>query len=109
MDIYCFGNEFVPEDKKAKLLADTLKVEGVNFIKCDYPEQLLDKILAGEHIVILDVVKGIKDTRIFKSIEEFEEMRPGSVHDVDLSFFLHILSKAELMKPDNLTIIGVSP
>lgn len=78
MKIYCFGNEYVPQDSMAKRLADSLEIEGIEFIKADSIEGI-----SGD-IVILDVVKGITEVKVIDDIDRIKEFYPVSAHDFDL-------------------------
>jgi hypothetical protein len=78
MKIYCLGNEYVAQDSMAKKIADTLHIDGVEFIKTDSLEGI-----SGD-IIILDVVKGITDVRIIEDIDKIKEFYPVSAHDFDI-------------------------
>lgn len=78
MKVYCFGNEFIKQDSLAKKLADEIKIKGVEFVKADSLEGI------GGDIVILDVVKGIKDVILLDDIEKIKEFHPISAHDFDI-------------------------
>ena len=106
MKVFVFGNEFLEDDKKAKEIASSLEVPGVEFVKCQYAEELLDEFLAGNDLVILDVVKGIKEVTVFDDISVFEQHKPSSLHDFDLGFFLKLLKEAGQLK-GKVRIIGV--
>lgn len=99
--VYCFGNEFVEGDSLAKQIADKLKIEGFEFIKCDSPDILLDK----KDILIMDVVKGIKKPIVIEDINQLKEKRLCSLHDFDLGFFLQLLN--EIGKLGKIKIIGI--
>jgi Ni,Fe-hydrogenase maturation factor len=101
MKIYCFGNEYVKEDSQAKELADELEIEGVEFIKCNSPEDLLDE---KERIVILDVVKGIDKIQLL-NIDQLKARNIVSLHDFDLNFFLKLMKS--IGKINDITIIGI--
>ena len=99
MKIYCFGNEYVSCDSMAKRIADSLEMEGVEFIKTDSIEGI-----SGD-IVILDVVKGIKEVKVLTDIDKIKEFYPISAHDFDLGTELKLRKAVgELGK---VTIIGV--
>jgi len=78
MKIYCFGNEFIKQDSLAKKLADEIKIKGIEFVKADSLEGI------DGDIVILDVVKGIKDVTIIDDVEKIKEFHPISAHDFDI-------------------------
>ena len=72
MKIYCFGNEFIKQDSLAKKLADEIKIKDVELVKCDSLEGI------NGDIVILDVVKGIKDVMIIDGMEKIKDFHPIS-------------------------------
>ena len=98
MKILCFGNEYLEDDSLAKQLADELKVDGAEFIKCDS----LDGIKGD--VVILDVVKGLKDVKLIP-LDKVKDFHPVSMHDFDLGTELKLRkSIGEIQK---VTIIGI--
>ena len=98
MKILCFGNEFVEQDSLAKKLADELKIDGVEFIKCDS----LDRIKGD--IIILDVVKGLNDVRLIP-LEKVKDFHPVSLHDFDLGTELKL--RQSIGEINQVTIIGI--
>lgn len=102
--ILCFGS-YVEGDNLAFEIYDSLKgkVQGKNLVKCKTPFELLEYV-EKEDVIILDVVKGIKEVRIFKNIEEFKKTQTVTIHDMDLGFFIKIL---ETVKKAKFRIIGV--
>lgn len=78
MKVYCFGNEFIKQDSLAKKLADEIKIKDVELVKCDSLEGI------NGDIVILDVVKGIKDVTIIYGMDKIKEFHPISAHDFDI-------------------------
>ena len=98
MKVLCFGNEFVEEDSLAKKLADELKIDGVEFIKCDSLEGI-----KGD-IVILDVVKGLNEVRMIP-LEKIKDFHPVSMHDFDLGTELKL--RKAVKEIGNVKIIGI--
>jgi len=91
MKVYCFGNEWVKEDSLAKELADELAIDGVQFVKCDDVEDL------EEGAVILDVARTAK-IRVVTDPDVFKELNPISAHDLDLAFFLKLMTEMGTIK-----------
>ena len=102
MKIYCFGNEFLEQDLLAKKIADELKIDGVEFVKTDSPEELF---LEEERIVILDVVDKIDNVILIGDIDKLKENDMVSLHDFDLSYFLKL--KKEMGQVKDVVIIGI--
>ena len=105
MKIYCFGNEFIKEDSLAKEIADELQIEGIEFIKCLSPEELpLDE----PNLIILDVAKGIKDTKIIENLDNLKTDRACmSCHDMDLAFNLKLLKATGSLKQIKIIAIPI--
>jgi len=78
MKIHCLGNEFVKCDSIAKKIADSLHIQGVEFIKTDSLEGI-----KGD-IIILDAAEGIKKTMIVTDLDKIQTIYPVSAHDFDL-------------------------
>ncbi len=102
MKIYCFGNEFIKEDALAKEIIDELEIPEVQFIRSEQPEELME--LEGK-IIIMDVVKNIKEVTIIKNIDQLEARGIISLHDFDLGFFLKLLKAIDVVK--EVVIIGL--
>lgn len=102
MKIYCFGNEFLEDDSLAKEIADEIKIEGIEFIKCNSPEELF---LEEDQINILDVVEGISEVILIEDINQLRENNLLSLHDFDLGFFLKLMKGAKQIK--KVKIIGI--
>lgn len=102
MKIYCFGNEFLENDSLAKEIADEIKIDGVSFIKCDSPT---DIVLEEKEIIILDVVESIDKTIIIDDINQLKDNKIYSLHDFDLSFFLQLMKKTNQI--NKVRIIGI--
>lgn len=106
MKVYVFGNELIREDAIAHEVAKKLHVNGVEFVPCQYAEQLIEAFMNEGDIVILDAVKGIKEVTLFDDINAFESHKPSTLHDFDLSFFLKLLKEAGELK-SKVKIIGM--
>lgn len=100
MKIFVFGNEYIENDSLAKKL--DLKIEGVEFIDCKSASDLFN---ANEkNPVILDVVEGIKKPMLI-SIDQLQEVKSVTAHDMDLSFQLKLYKELGTIK--DATIIGI--
>lgn len=102
MKVYCFGNEFVKDDALAKEVVDQINLEHVQFIKTDRPEIILEE---KDTIVIIDVVKCIKELTIIEDIDVLKERNIVSLHDFDLGFFLKLMKTAGTIQ--TVHIIGL--
>ena len=102
MKIYCFGNEFLDYDSLAKELADQISLPGIEFIRCNSPE---DIFLEEKHIIILDVVEGIDKTILITDPDQLKDNNIVSLHDFDLSFFLKLMKETKQIK--KISIIGI--
>jgi len=98
MKVLCFGNEFVEQDSLAKKLAGELKIDGVEFIKCDSLEGI-----KGD-ITILDVVKGLNEVKLIP-LEKIKDFHPVSMHDFDLGTELKL--RKAVNEINKVTIIGI--
>jgi Ni,Fe-hydrogenase maturation factor len=107
MEVYVFGNEDVPEDKKAIEAALCLEdeIESVSFVFVK-PNEDVPFVDEGR-VVILDTVRGIRDVTLIegKEVDELVLSPRGSAHDFDLAFQLRYLRK--LGRLGKVTIIGV--
>jgi Ni,Fe-hydrogenase maturation factor len=101
MNVYCFGNEFLENDSLAKEIADEINIEGVEFIKCNDPSELLEET----DILILDVVEEIDKVIVIDDIEQLKNNSIMSLHDFDLSFFLKLMKQTSQLK--QFKIIGI--
>ena len=100
--IFCFGNEYVENDDLALILADELKIENIEFVKCYSPDFLMEH--EGD-LTILDVAKGINKVEIIDDANYLNNNKLVSLHDFDLGFFLKLLN--ELGKLGKLKIIAI--
>ena len=73
------------------------------FIPWDPTEELPEECTSD--IVLIDSVKGIRNVRIFNSLDEFYLSPRNTVHDFDLPVALKLLQK--LHKIDTVKIIGI--
>lgn len=99
--IYCFGNEFLEDDKLAKQLADQLTIEGYEFIKVDDFFQIIGK---DKNLIIMDVVQGIKEPTKITDTNQLKSGKKISLHDFDLTEMLKLLKKVNNV---SFTIIGI--
>ena len=102
MKVYCFGNEFLKEDSLAKGLADEIQIDGIEFVKCNSPDDVLDET---DEIVILDAVEGINKIIIINDLNQLKTDKLMSLHNFDLSFFLKLMEKIGKIK--KIKIIGI--
>ena len=100
--LYIFGNENLEEDKLSadvgRLLSKKFKV-----VNCRSPDELLEA--EEDEILILDVVKGIKEPIVIKNIAQIKTNKMLSLHDFDLGFFLNLMKGMGINK--KIKIIGV--
>ncbi len=107
MKVYVFGNEDVPEDRRAIEVAEKLvdTLEDVSFILVKPNE---DVPFADERcVVVLDTVQGIQDVTLIEgeNIDRLVLSPRSSVHDFDLAFQLRYLKKID--KLGEVTIVGI--
>ena len=107
MKVYVFGNEDVPEDRRAIEVAEKLAeaLEDVSFVPVKPNE---DVPFANERrVVVLDTVQGIRDLTLIEeeNIDGLVLSPRGSVHDFDLAFQLRYLKK--IGKLGKVTIVGI--
>jgi len=84
------GNEFVPQDSLAIVLADELKDKfkrKVKFQKIDTFDGLMN--FKGKYY-FMDVCVGISKARIINDVAVFENIRAVTSHDVDFGFFMQL-------------------
>ena len=98
--ILCFGNEFIEGDTLAKEIAN-LDVEGIEFVKCNHP----DEILGFDEPIILDVVKGIKEPILIEDPEQLKGRKISTMHDFDLGFFIKLITAVD--SEIRLKVIGI--
>ena len=107
MKVYVFGNEGVPEDRRAIEAAEKLDlaIEGISFVFVKPNEDV--PFVDESDVVILDTVHGMRNVALIEGdrIDEMFLSPRGSVHDFDLAFQLRYLRK--INKLGNVTLIGV--
>lgn len=100
--IYVFGNEHLEDDRLpediGRFLSQKFKVA-----HCRSPDELLEA--EEDEILILDVVKGIKEPIIINDIRQIKTNKMISLHDFDLGFFLNLMKEMGINK--KIKIIGV--
>jgi Ni,Fe-hydrogenase maturation factor len=107
MQVYVFGNEDVPEDRKAidvaERLISTARDLSFVFVKPNEDVPFADE----RRLVILDTVSGIHDVALIEGDEVERLISPprGSVHDFDLTFQLRYLKKIDRL--GEVTIVGI--
>lgn len=104
--ILCFGNPYLKDDSLAIRIADYFAkhpIKDIEFIKCVAPDEVLN--YTGKEFFILDVVKDLKEPRLFDNIDQIEANNLVSLHDFDLGFFLKLMK--ETGKIDTVKIIGI--
>ena len=102
--VYLVGNLLVEEDAgpvkmKPDLEAAFPKVE---FREFDPTEDLPED---SEDLIIIDTVQGIKEPRVFTDIDDFQTVKPYSMHDFDLGWQLKLYKKLRMI--NKVTIIGI--
>ena len=107
MRVYVFGNEDVPEDRRAIEVAVELEsaTEDISFVFVE-PNQDVP-FVDQSFVVILDTVRGIQEVTLIER-DEIDRLIPpprGSVHDFDLAFQLKYLMK--LGKLGRVTVVGI--
>lgn len=103
MRILVFGNPLVKEDSlPLRLMPELQKAfPNIEFKELDAVEDLQNE---GRHLVILDTVKGIKESRLL-DLGSIRLDRIYSMHDFDLGYNLVLLKKLNLI--EDARIIGV--
>ena len=100
--LYVFGNEHLEDDRLSadlgRLLSKKFKI-----VHCRSPDELLEA--DEDEILILDVVKGIKEPIVIKDINQIKTNKMLSLHDFDLGFFLNLMKEMGINK--KIKIIGV--
>lgn len=107
MNVYVFGNQNVPEDRKAIEAAQKLE-DAMNGVSFAFVAPNEDVPFADENrVVILDTVQGIREVELIEEDDIGRLISPprGTVHDFDLAFQLRYLRK--LGRLGSVTIIGV--
>ena len=98
--LFVFGNEYLENDSMAVQIAKELN--NIEIVHCRNPDDLIEE---DGDLLILDVIKGAKKTRIIENIDEIKTRNILSLHDFDLGFFLKLME--ELGTPKKVRIIGI--
>jgi len=98
--ILSIGNEYLEQDNLAIKLAKSLKIPGFKFHIVNE-----DEVNNFEKPVILDVVKGLKEIKVFDDVDKFRTVKSVSAHDLDLGFHLKLLKEMGELK--DVRIIGL--
>ncbi len=100
--LYVFGNEYLESDSFAKEMAEELK-EKARITSCTTPDLLLDA--EEEEIIILDVIKNVKETTVITDAAQLKINKLVSMHDFDLAYFLELMKQLGMAK--KIKIIGI--
>jgi len=100
--IFCFGNEDFTGDEVAKNLAKKITNKSFEFIFSNSTNDILN---IEEELIILDVVKGLKQVKLLTQIDDLILENTVSCHDLDLGFYLKLLK--EIGKINTVKIIGL--
>jgi len=100
--LYVFGNEYLESDSFAKEMAEELK-EKARITICTTPDLLLDA--EEEEIIILDVIKNVKETTVITDAAQLKINKLVSMHDFDLAYFLELMKQLGMAK--KIKIIGI--
>ena len=79
------------------------KNKSLKIIYCNSPETLIES--EESEIIILDVIKGITQTKIITDIGQIKTRKLTTMHDFDLGFVLHLMKELGINK--KIKIIGV--
>ncbi|KHO45386.1 MAG: hypothetical protein QS98_C0011G0081 [archaeon GW2011_AR3] len=89
--VLCFGNPYVKDDSLAQQTAKRLKLDGIEMVSCNSPEEIM--FYMDKDFAILDVATGIKEAQVISDLAQLESSKMVSLHDFDLAFFLKLLKK----------------
>ncbi len=106
MTVFVFGNPDVEGDSLPFKILPGLrkKFPKINFLAKDPNEDFE----LPEDAVIIDIVAGLKEARIFNSLEDFKAPPRMTLHDFDLFGHLQLLKKLGKL-PSKIKIIGIPP
>ncbi len=106
MKVFVFGNPDLPADSLAVRILPELqkKCPGADFLIKDPNEDFE----LPEGAVVIDVVAGLKEIRVFDSLNDFEAPPRMTLHDFDLFSHLQFLKKLGRL-PSKIKIIGIPP
>ncbi|MBS3131141.1 hypothetical protein J4212_01795 [Candidatus Woesearchaeota archaeon] len=100
--LYVFGNEHLAEDRLARQVSRLLSGRH-EIVHCRSPDELLE--CEDEEILILDVVRGIKEPVIIEDIEKVRAKKIMTLHDFDLGYFLNLMKLLGVER--KVKIIGI--
>ena len=107
IQIYYLGNEFIESDSLAIELVDELKnkYEGrIEFIAMDTFEKM---ITTKDEQIFFDVADGIDKVELIESIDDFENVKSSTAHDMDFSFFLKLNKELENIKKVSIICLPI--
>ncbi len=106
MTVLVFGNEDIAADSlPVRILPELRKrCPGIDFLAKDPNEDFE----LPEGAVIIDVVAGLKEIRVFDSLDDFQAPPRMTLHDFDLFGHLQLLKKLGKL-PSKIKIIGIPP
>ena len=105
MKIFVFGNEDLEFDSIPLRILPELKKRFPSFeFEVKDPNEELE---IPEELIIIDVVEGIKQPRIFSKLSDFTGHPNISLHDFDVYSNLKYLEKLKKLK--KIKIIGLPP
>ncbi|NYZ74730.1 hypothetical protein H0O03_00500 [Candidatus Micrarchaeota archaeon] len=109
--VFAFGSRVVPGDSLALEVCKKLrgKTREFDFVECETLDELLAAAAQkGERdLIVLDVVQGLKKTRVIEDLSEFVDASPSSMHDFDAGFFLKIAKESGVV--ERVRVIGLPP
>jgi hypothetical protein len=105
MTIFIFGNEDIPNDNVAVMLAKKIgnQLKDVTFITVKPNEDL--PFTEGQDAVLMDVVIDLLEPTLIEDISNLSLPPRNSTHDFDLAFQLKYLRK--IGKLESVKIIGL--
>ena len=106
MTVLVFGNEDIAADSlPIKILPELRKrFPGIDFLAKDPNEDFELR----EGAVIIDTVAGLKEVRVFDSLDDFQAPPHLTLHDFDLFGHLQFLKKLGKL-PSKIKIISLPP
>jgi Ni,Fe-hydrogenase maturation factor len=106
MTVFVYGNPDIKGDSlPLKILPELRKrCPGIDFQTKDPNEDFE----LPEEAVIVDVVAGLKEIRIFDSLDDFQPPSRLTLHDFDLFSYLQLLKKLGKLS-SKIKIIGIPP
>lgn len=106
MTVFVFGNPDLPADSLAVRILPELhkRFPEIDFLTKDPNEDFE----LPEDAVIIDVVAGLKEVRVFSSLDDFQAPPRTTLHDFDLFSHFQFLKKLGKL-PSKIKIIGLPP